>query len=214
MAIDLKKATYPQSYVPLLEQMKYRLDVDANKARESMDLFAEDLRETLRRREEALLHFIEKEEWDLFIATIAETDRLHHFLWAASDNPAHPYYGFFIEIYRWIDRIIGKLYTKVGKETAVFMVSDHGFTHIRSEVYLNKWLEEEGYLSFIKTPPESYRGHRRGDKGIQSRSDQDLYQPQREISKGQCRAREGVSGAPRGDQGEARISSGGGSGGG
>jgi len=166
VAIDLKKATYPQSYVPLLEQMKYRLDVDANKARESMDLFAEDLRETLRRREEALLHFIEKEEWDLFIATIAETDRLHHFLWAASDNPAHPYHGFFLEIYRWIDRIIGELYAKVGRETAVFMVSDHGFTHIRKEVYINKWLEEEGYLRFTKTPPESYKDIAEGTRAF------------------------------------------------
>ncbi len=157
VAIDLKKATYPQSYVPVLEQMGYRLDVDANKARESMDLFAEDLRITLKKREEALLHFIGKEEWDLFIATISETDRLHHFLWAASDNPSHPYHGFFIEIYKWIDKIIGELYSLVGRETAVFMVSDHGFTHINKEVYLNKWLESEGYLRFDKNPPESQR---------------------------------------------------------
>ena len=157
VAIDLKKATYPQSHVPVLEQMGYRLDVDANKARESMDLFAEDLRITLRKREEALIHFIEKEEWDLFIATVSETDRLHHFLWAASDNPSHPYHGFFIEIYKWIDKIIGELYSRVGRDTAVFMVSDHGFTHINKEVYLNKWLESEGYLRFDKNPPESQR---------------------------------------------------------
>lgn len=157
VAIDLKKATYPQSYVPRLEEMGYRLDVDATKARESMDLFAQDLRETLRKREEALLYLIEKEEWDLFIATISETDRLHHFLWAASDNPTHPYHGFFIEIYRWIDRIIGELYGRVDRETAVFMVSDHGFTHIKSEIYINKWLETEGYLRFDKNPPESLK---------------------------------------------------------
>lgn len=157
VAVDLKKATYPQSYVPMLEQMGYRLDVDSNKARESMDLFAEDLRETLRKREAALIHFIEKEEWDLFIATIAETDRLHHFLWAASDNPSHPYHSFFMEIYKWIDKIIGELYSRAGRDTAVFMVSDHGFTHINREVYLNKWLESEGYLRFDKNPPESHR---------------------------------------------------------
>src|SRR3990170_1986105 len=50
VAIDLRKATYPQSYVPQLESMGYRLDVDATKARESMDLFANDLRETLKKR--------------------------------------------------------------------------------------------------------------------------------------------------------------------
>lgn len=164
VAIDLRKATYPQSYVPMLEQMGYRLDVDAMKARQSMDLFAQDLRETLKKREEALLYLIEKEEWDLFIATISETDRLHHFLWAASDDPAHKYHDFFIEIYRWIDRIIGKLCEKIDRDTAVFMVSDHGFTHIKQEVYINKWLEEEGYLSFSKNPAESYKDIREGTR--------------------------------------------------
>ena len=166
VAIDLKKATYPQSYVPLLEQMGYRLDVDATKARESMDLFVTDLKETLKKREEALLYFIEKEEWDLFIATISETDRLHHFLWAASDNPSHPYHGLFVEVYRWIDKIIGELYTRVDRDTAVFMISDHGFTHINKEVYINKWLEEEGYLRFDKTPPESHKDTSEGTRAF------------------------------------------------
>ncbi|HAS18250.1 MAG: hypothetical protein A2Z60_03125 [Nitrospirae bacterium RIFCSPLOWO2_02_42_7] len=166
VAIDLRKATYPQSYVPQLENMGYRLDVDATKARESMDLFANDLRETLKKREEALLYFIEKEDWDLFIATISETDRLHHFLWAASDNPSHKYHDFFIEIYKWIDRIIGKLYEKVDSNTAVFMVSDHGFTHIKKEVYINKWLEQEGYLRWDKNPPESHKDIAEGTKAI------------------------------------------------
>jgi len=166
VAIDLRKATYPQSYVPQLENMGYRLDVDATKARESMDLFANDLRETLKKREEALLYFIEKEDWDLFIATISETDRLHHFLWAASDNPSHKYHDFFIEIYKWIDRIIGKLYEKVDNNTAVFMVSDHGFTHIKKEVYINKWLEQEGYLKWDKNPPESHKDIAEGTKAI------------------------------------------------
>lgn len=166
VAIDLKKATYPQSYVPMLEQMGYRLDVDATKARESMDLFAEDLRATLKAREEALLHLIEKEAWDLFIATISETDRMHHFLWAASDDPSHKYHDFFIEIYRWIDRIIGKLYERVDRETAIFMLSDHGFTHIKSEIYLNKWLEQEGYLRFQKTPPEALKDIAEGTRAF------------------------------------------------
>lgn len=166
VAIDLGKATYPRSYVPLLEEMGYRLDVDATKARESMDLFVEDLQLTLKKREEALLYLIDKEEWDLFIATISETDRLHHFLWAASYNPSHQYHGFFMEVYRWIDRIIGELCERVDSETAVFMVSDHGFTHINKEVYMNKWLEEEGYLRFDKTPPESHNDISEGTRAF------------------------------------------------
>jgi len=34
------------------------------------------------------------------------------------------------------------------------MLSDHGFTDIRSEVYLNRWLQENGFLSFTTDQPK------------------------------------------------------------
>ena len=41
---------------------------------------------------------------------------------------------------------------KAINEGAVFMTcSDHGFTTIDSEVYLNRWLVEKGYLSLNGT---------------------------------------------------------------
>jgi predicted AlkP superfamily phosphohydrolase/phosphomutase len=35
------------------------------------------------------------------------------------------------------------------------MLSDHGFTTIKTEVYLNRWLQENGYLKFGKEQPET-----------------------------------------------------------
>ena len=35
------------------------------------------------------------------------------------------------------------------------MLSDHGFTKIRSEVYLNQWLQENGFLFFNQDTPRS-----------------------------------------------------------
>ncbi|MBI4716141.1 MAG: alkaline phosphatase family protein [Nitrospirae bacterium] len=156
VAIDLKKATYPQTYDPMLESMGYRLDVDANKARESMDAFVDDVYKTLKAREEALLHFFDKEAWDLFVGVISETDRIHHFLFAAFEDEKHPYHAFFIDVYKKIDEILGKVYDRMAPGTPFFMLSDHGFTVIRHEVYLNRWLMEEGYLKFSKEPPDSY----------------------------------------------------------
>jgi len=37
----------------------------------------------------------------------------------------------------------------------LYLLSDHGFTGIKQEVYLNVWLEKEGYLSFQTPSPES-----------------------------------------------------------
>jgi len=38
---------------------------------------------------------------------------------------------------------------------SLFILSDHGFTGIIQEVYLNAWLEKAGYLSFTTPTPRS-----------------------------------------------------------
>jgi len=156
VAIDLNKATYPTSYVPELKSFGYRLDVDSEKAQQSMDAFVDDVWKTLEGRERALLHFFDKENWDLFIGVITETDRVHHFLFDAYENEKHPYHGFFLDFYRKIDEIIGKVYDRLEGNQPFFMLSDHGFTVIDKEVYLNRWLREEGYLKVSHDPPRSF----------------------------------------------------------
>jgi predicted AlkP superfamily phosphohydrolase/phosphomutase len=36
-----------------------------------------------------------------------------------------------------------------------YMLSDHGFTAVETEVYLNRWLKEQGYLKFSKDQVET-----------------------------------------------------------
>jgi predicted AlkP superfamily phosphohydrolase/phosphomutase len=38
---------------------------------------------------------------------------------------------------------------ELADEDQVIFLSDHGFTTLKQEVYLNVWLEQEGYLSFV-----------------------------------------------------------------
>lgn len=155
VALDLQKATYPESAYQYLKSIDYRMDIESNKASKSLELLAGDIDETYKKRKEAILHFFDNEEWDLFIGTITETDRLHHFLWAALENESHPQHGFFIDFYREIDKLIGEFSERCGRDTPFLIVSDHGFTGIKQEVYLNSWLREKGYLRFKKEPPES-----------------------------------------------------------
>jgi predicted AlkP superfamily phosphohydrolase/phosphomutase len=46
VALDLKKATYPESAYEYLKSIGYRMDVDAGKARESSQALAEDIEKT------------------------------------------------------------------------------------------------------------------------------------------------------------------------
>ncbi len=155
VALDLKKATYPESAYEYLKGIGYIMDVNARKAQESLEALAEEIDKTFEVRKKAIMHFLDTGDWDLFVGVITETDRLHHYLWVALDDESHPQHDFFIGFYKKLDTFIGEMYKKVGDDIPFVMLSDHGFTTIKKEVYLNAWLREQGYLKFKKDAPGS-----------------------------------------------------------
>ena len=145
VAVDLNKATYPAELVPRLQAMDYRIDVDARKVKESHDALMEDVLETLKRRVAVLLDLFDNQQWDLFIGVITETDRLQHFFMDAIEDTAHKYHSAFREFYMKVDAFLGQIAERLRDETLLIM-SDHGFTPIKQQVYLNRWLLDNGYL--------------------------------------------------------------------
>ena len=147
---DFKKGTYPPSLYEYLTKTGYMPDIDSNKAASDKDGFFRDLFTSLDRREEAYLHLFDNEQWDLFAGVFTETDRMHHFFFDAAYDEAHPFHERFVECYRKIDSIIGAMYSRFHELTGgkgLFMtMSDHGFTVIKKEVYLNAWLKKNGFL--------------------------------------------------------------------
>ena len=157
VAIDLSKAVYPHSYASKLEQMGYQIDVDTLKSREDSEFLWRELSTTLNARQTALESLM-KEDWDYFEFVITGTDRLHHFQWNAYEDEDHPDHNRFLDYYKQIDRLIDKIvesHKRSSDEGSPFyLLSDHGFTGIEQEVYLNAWLEKEEYLKFSSTTPE------------------------------------------------------------
>jgi predicted AlkP superfamily phosphohydrolase/phosphomutase len=137
VALDLKKATYPEPAYEYLKNIGYRMDVDTKKALESPEALAIEIDETFEIRKKAIMHFLLEEEWDLFIGVVTETDRLHHYLWAALEDKRHGQHKFFLDFYRKLDRFIGEVYESIGDDIPFIIVSDHGFTSIKKEIYLN-----------------------------------------------------------------------------
>ncbi|MBN1491652.1 MAG: alkaline phosphatase family protein [Phycisphaerae bacterium] len=90
------------------------------------------------------------------LAFIFDTsDRLQHMFWVTED-PEHPLYdeGFTAEyghvipdMYKNMDRILGKALDRIDKDTALFVLSDHGFNTFRRAVSLNTWFIQNGYLT-------------------------------------------------------------------
>jgi predicted AlkP superfamily phosphohydrolase/phosphomutase len=157
VAIDLAKAVYPAACRAPLEAMGYQIDIDTLRARDDHEFLWQELSRTLQGRRKALDYFWE-EDWDYFELVITGTDRLHHFLWNALADEHHPGHENFLDYYRAVDGLIDRVAAAFGRlaggEEGLFLLSDHGFCGIEQEVYLNAWLESEGYLSFVTTEPQ------------------------------------------------------------
>ena len=59
------------------------------------------------------------------------------------------------ELYRDMDRVVGRTLEYADENTAVFVLSDHGFCAFRRGVNLNAWLRENGYLALRNDIEES-----------------------------------------------------------
>ena len=93
-------------------------------------------------------------DWDLFMYDLMATDRIQHELWHAWD-PAHDKargrdlekirHGF-VEFWETLDAGVGLILEKLGPDTNVILMSDHGFGPIEWYVNFNVWLLDEGLI--------------------------------------------------------------------
>ena len=131
-----------------IEGFGYQVDVNAKLGHyDDKSAFITDAEKTISARHKTFRHYLQKDDWDLFFGVYMTTDRVNHFLFGdyATDGE---YADEFLEFYRTLDAYIGEIRQLIGSETTLIVASDHGFTHLTHEVYLNRWLEEEGWLEY------------------------------------------------------------------
>jgi predicted AlkP superfamily phosphohydrolase/phosphomutase len=157
VALDLTKATYPASLVQELMDMGYKVDVNYERAGESIPYFLKDLERTLEARVAVYRHLWQREAWDTFMLVFTGVDRLAHFLWDAYEDPGHEYHEVFLNHLHRIDAVIGEIAQTLEDGDSLVMLSDHGFERMYKEVYINFLLHQEGYLTFEKGPPWNFR---------------------------------------------------------
>jgi predicted AlkP superfamily phosphohydrolase/phosphomutase len=84
-------------------------------------------------------------------------DQVSHMMWRARDpgHPAYdrtadePYASVIDDLYVTFDQIVGETIRRMGSETTLIVMSDHGFTSWRRSFHLNGWLRDHGYLNVI-----------------------------------------------------------------
>ncbi len=151
---SLAKAVHPPSALAKLERNGYLLDINPAKARESLDYFKEENLRVFEGRVRTLFSLWDSEEWDLFVMHFMDTDRVNHFLFRFwdSDDSQNPNKKYFIDFYRRVDDLLGRVKAKLTDETQLIVLSDHGFCRLKHEVQLNSWLSSRGYLDYYRPP--------------------------------------------------------------
>jgi predicted AlkP superfamily phosphohydrolase/phosphomutase len=149
VAPDIKKAVFPQSLLPMLEQMRYKIDLDVKKIQQNKEMLMSEAFETLDLRVRMLDILWGKLDWQLFSCVITGTDRLQHFIMDAFENPYHPCNKQFEEYYRRIDFFLGTVYDRLKPGDLLILLSDHGFEVTKYEVYLNVLFRMKGWFEDI-----------------------------------------------------------------
>ncbi|MGH2347699.1 MAG: alkaline phosphatase family protein, partial [Chloroflexota bacterium] len=104
-------------------------------------------------------YLMDVKPWDFFMFVEMGTDRIHHGLWQYWDKthrkyvPGNPYEDAIRQYYMHLDALIGDLVEKLGDDTVVMVVSDHGIKKMDGGICFNEWLIREGYLT-LKSRPE------------------------------------------------------------
>jgi predicted AlkP superfamily phosphohydrolase/phosphomutase len=118
------------------------------------DEFIEQCLQLDAEREKMFFDSLEKVPKGLCTCVFDGTDRLQHAFWRDID-PDHPAHDASCEgrsviedLYKRMDNLVARTLQKCDDDkTMLMIISDHGFNSFRYGIDLNRWLEENGYLT-------------------------------------------------------------------
>ena len=141
------------NYVTEVSPFDFDLESTAGKA-----AYAEALFGTIHARTQAAQFLMEKETWDFFMVVFTELDRMQHHFWAEMDR-SHLFHhqkdsslnAMIPRTYEALDEAVRIITEAQPSDTQVLVVSDHGAGPLEKVFYMNKFLEERGFLT-LKSP--------------------------------------------------------------
>ena len=162
---DKKDYTYPPELANEIKENigDYIITILDWKENEDPTKFRYNLHRMIDKRAELTYYLMEHKPWDFFTVLFTATDIVQHCFWSYMD-PSHPLYSnsdakqfgdTIKEIYRHIDNVLGEILSRLSEDTTLIVMSDHGAGPLRSAVHLNKWLEENGWLTFSSHSSQS-----------------------------------------------------------
>ncbi|MFW5499037.1 MULTISPECIES: alkaline phosphatase family protein [unclassified Maridesulfovibrio] len=149
VADSFKQAVQPPFLLGPLREAGYQLEADTSRGIMDPDYLFDQVAHTLEGRLKALELLWNDLAWDLFTIVFTETDRLFHFFYPAFEDDNHPLASKAAEFMHKWDHAIGIVLDKfeaLPGDKKLISFADHGFAALETEVDLNTFLLQQGYL--------------------------------------------------------------------
>lgn len=152
--------THPDQLSKELDEVvgNYVIHIPNSFAKANVPKYLKKLFEITEKRWKAAKYLLNKEHWDFFMIVFNGIDGIQHSYWHFLDS-THPMHerrllqkhgNPVLQFYQYIDRILGELFSIMGEDTLLIIMSDHGSGPLKKYVYVNNWLKKWGYIKFKK----------------------------------------------------------------
>jgi predicted AlkP superfamily phosphohydrolase/phosphomutase len=98
-------------------------------------------------------------EWQLGVVVFTATDQVQHAFWHCMGDENSVYEAAVFDVYHRIDENLHRLLRFADENTLVLIMSDHGAGPLHAMVNLNRWLADEGWLTFRQSGSVQRRSH-------------------------------------------------------
>lgn len=153
---NAKNFTYPLTLRKELENKlgRYIIRQDEKYRPSNPELFINEQYEILENNIQAALYLLQNKDWDFMMLHFLGTDRISHEFWHNLD-PSHPQHNpderarlgnVIQDFYQAVDKGLGKILDTLDEDTAIMIMSDHGFGPVKKFINVNVWLLENGYM--------------------------------------------------------------------
>ncbi len=164
------KYIYPETLKQKYPELqKYRLSPNAKlRMTDNLDPYLRDLcileEERLAGVKQLFLH----EPWDFFFYLCSGTDWVSHVAY----DQALAGYAPAVRMWFIMDEFIGWIMNHLPANTTLFVISDHGFRVYDKIFYINRWLEQHGYLATTSGTGSFQQSHTKLSREISAKQQQ------------------------------------------
>ena len=155
--------TFPANLCDELEQVvgRYQIEPDVRYRDHSAQQYLDALRGLLQSDILAALHLFDRYPSDLFIKVFTFTDRLLHHTWKYIDPNSlkydHAFRDRVVQLFELLDTFLAEICCRLGDDSSLIIMSDHGFGPVDRIMYVNNWLVQQGYIRFKQSPRSQFR---------------------------------------------------------